>query len=94
MVYVLPRFIPSANPTHDDQPPQTPRPPPEKPEKEIQSEIQAIIRQITASVTFLPLLEDPCEAAVQGPALPALPACCLTLLPLSLCCYLVVVFAI
>lgn len=35
-------------------------PPPEKPEKEITAEIQAIIRQITASVTFLPLLEDPC----------------------------------
>ncbi|QDZ17799.1 mitotic spindle checkpoint protein Mad2 [Chloropicon primus] len=32
----------------------------EKPEKEIMSEIQAIIRQITASVTFLPLLSDPC----------------------------------
>ncbi|KAK3259681.1 Mitotic spindle checkpoint component mad2 [Cymbomonas tetramitiformis] len=31
-----------------------------KPEKEIMGEIQAIIRQITASVTFLPLLEDPC----------------------------------
>lgn len=29
--------------------------------KEIQSEIQAIIRQITASVTFLPLLEEPCS---------------------------------
>lgn len=28
--------------------------------KDIQSEIQAIIRQITASVTFLPLLEEPC----------------------------------
>ena len=34
---------------------------PTKPEKEIQAEIQAIIRQITASVTFLPLLEDPCS---------------------------------
>ncbi|KIY97980.1 Mitotic spindle assembly checkpoint protein MAD2A [Monoraphidium neglectum] len=33
---------------------------PEKPEKEITAEIQAIIRQITASITFLPLLEDPC----------------------------------
>ncbi|KAK9806247.1 hypothetical protein WJX72_007181 [[Myrmecia] bisecta] len=33
---------------------------PEKPESEIMSEIQAIIRQITASVTFLPLLNDPC----------------------------------
>jgi len=32
----------------------------EKPEKEIMSEIQAIIRQITASVTFLPLLDEPC----------------------------------
>lgn len=32
----------------------------EKPEKEIMSEIQAIIRQITSSVTFLPLLDEPC----------------------------------
>ncbi|KAL1508510.1 hypothetical protein AB1Y20_004611 [Prymnesium parvum] len=32
----------------------------DKPEKEIMSEIQAIIRQITASVTFLPLLEEAC----------------------------------
>lgn len=31
-----------------------------KAEKEIMNEIQAIIRQITATVTFLPLLEDPC----------------------------------
>lgn len=31
-----------------------------KPLKEIQNEIQAIIRQITASVTFLPVLEDRC----------------------------------
>eukprot|EP01111_Echinosteliopsis_oligospora_P016617 TRINITY_DN6973_c0_g1_i1.p1 TRINITY_DN6973_c0_g1~~TRINITY_DN6973_c0_g1_i1.p1 ORF type:complete len:199 (-),score=41.65 TRINITY_DN6973_c0_g1_i1:403-999(-) len=31
-----------------------------KPEKEIMKEIQAIIRQITASVTFLPLLENAC----------------------------------
>lgn len=28
---------------------------------EISKEIQAIIRQITASVTFLPLLDEPCE---------------------------------
>ena len=27
----------------------------------IQKEIQAIIRQITASVTFLPLLDEPCS---------------------------------
>lgn len=32
----------------------------DKSEKEITSEIQAIIRQITASVTFLPLLDEPC----------------------------------
>lgn len=31
-----------------------------KSHKEIQGEIQAIIRQITASVTYLPLLEEPC----------------------------------
>lgn len=34
--------------------------PKEKPEKEIMSEISALIRQITASVTFLPLLDEPC----------------------------------
>lgn len=28
--------------------------------KEIHNEIQAIIRQITASITFLPLLQEPC----------------------------------
>jgi mitotic spindle assembly checkpoint protein MAD2 len=32
----------------------------EKDEKEIQKEIAAIIRQITSSVSFLPLLEEPC----------------------------------
>jgi len=32
----------------------------DKPQKEINAEIQAIIRQITASVTFLPLLDEPC----------------------------------
>ena len=50
-------------------PPSTPPPHPhthpgphqvEKSQKEITSEIQAIIRQITASVTFLPLLDEPC----------------------------------
>jgi mitotic spindle assembly checkpoint protein MAD2 len=29
--------------------------------KEIHGEIQAIIRQVTASVTFLPLLNEPCS---------------------------------
>lgn len=33
----------------------------DKPLKEITSEIQAIMRQITASVTFLPLLQEPCS---------------------------------
>jgi mitotic spindle assembly checkpoint protein MAD2 len=32
----------------------------EKTEKEIQDEIQAIFRQITASVTFLPVLDGDC----------------------------------
>lgn len=34
--------------------------PVEKSEKEIQDEIQAIFRQITASVTFLPMLDGNC----------------------------------
>jgi mitotic spindle assembly checkpoint protein MAD2 len=39
----------------------TPAPEPvEKTEKEIQEEIQAIFRQITASVTFLPVLDGDC----------------------------------
>ena len=33
----------------------------EKSTKEIQNEIRALIRQITATVTFLPLLDEPCE---------------------------------
>lgn len=32
----------------------------DKAPKEVTQEIQAIIRQITASVTFLPLLSEPC----------------------------------
>jgi mitotic spindle assembly checkpoint protein MAD2 len=35
-------------------------PRPTKSKKKIQGEIQAIIRQITASVTFLPILDEPC----------------------------------
>ncbi|CAO3570594.1 unnamed protein product [Mortierella alpina] len=41
-------------------PPSTPTPKHEKSEQEIQSEIQAILRQITASVTFLPMLDEKC----------------------------------
>ena len=37
-----------------------PRPEPEKTEEQIQEEIQAIFRQITASVTFLPVLDGNC----------------------------------
>lgn len=33
----------------------------ERPEREVTAEIQAIVRQITASVTFLPLLQDRCS---------------------------------
>jgi mitotic spindle assembly checkpoint protein MAD2 len=48
----------------------------EKPLADIQAEIRAIIRQITASVTFLPLIEEPCsfdllvyaDASVSVPA--------------------------
>jgi hypothetical protein len=36
-------------------------PPPDKDEAEIMAEIGAVIRQITASVTFLPMLNRPCE---------------------------------
>ncbi|KAG0049682.1 Mitotic spindle checkpoint component mad2 [Linnemannia elongata] len=36
------------------------KPKPEKAEKEIQTEIQAILRQITASVSFLPMLDEKC----------------------------------
>jgi mitotic spindle assembly checkpoint protein MAD2 len=39
---------------------EAPPPPKEKTEAEIHAEIQAIIRQITASVTFLPMLEGRC----------------------------------
>lgn len=33
----------------------------EKTEKEVQGEIREIMKQITSSVTFLPILDDPCE---------------------------------
>jgi len=40
--------------------PATLKKPASKSVKDIHNEIQAIIRQITASVTFLPLLQEPC----------------------------------
>ncbi|KAK8158020.1 DNA-binding protein [Phyllosticta citrichinensis] len=42
------------------QRPRDPSPPKEKTEAEIQSEIQSLFRQITASVTFLPMLDGNC----------------------------------
>lgn len=42
-------------------PPARSAPLPQKSEAQVTGEIQAIIRQITASVTFLPLLQDKCE---------------------------------
>jgi len=48
----------SPQPTATNQ--DTEEPKATKSEKEIMNEIQAIIRQITASVTFLPLLSEPC----------------------------------
>lgn len=36
----------------------------EKTEKEVQGEIREIFKQITSSVTFLPILDDPCESGV------------------------------
>lgn len=32
-----------------------------KTEKEVQGEIREIMKQITSSVTFLPILDEPCE---------------------------------
>lgn len=42
--------------------------PREKSIKTIQDEIRSVIRQITATVTFLPLLETPCEFLDSAPA--------------------------
>ncbi len=52
------------------------RPLPEKPESQITQEIQAIIRQITASVTFLPLLSDACKLQGTAPSLAWHHTCC------------------
>ena len=46
--------------------------PPQKDSKEIMKEIQAIIRQITASVTFLPLLDEPCAPPTLPPGPPSM----------------------
>jgi hypothetical protein len=35
----------------------------QKSEDDVKKEIQGVIRQITASVTFLPLLETPCMSS-------------------------------
>merc|ERR1712000_209772 len=48
------------NAVPDDSAPAEPESEPEKTEAQIQEEIQAIFRQITASVTFLPVLDGNC----------------------------------
>ncbi|KAK5296511.1 Mitotic spindle checkpoint component mad2 [Exophiala xenobiotica] len=48
------------NAAPEDAAPAEPEPEPEKTEAQIQEEIQAIFRQITASVTFLPVLDGNC----------------------------------
>ena len=50
----------SAPPAFDNQQEPQPSTPAEKTEAEIQSEIQSLFRQITASVTFLPMLDGNC----------------------------------
>lgn len=42
-------------------PPKSKTKPKAKTEKEVQGEIREIMKQITSSVTFLPILEEPCE---------------------------------
>lgn len=49
---------------------------PEKSEAQITQEIQAIIRQITASVTFLPLLQDTCATGCGAHVHGCLPCAC------------------
>lgn len=44
-----------------DKSPEDKAPKAAKEEKKIMAEIQAVVRQITASVTFLPLLDEPCS---------------------------------
>lgn len=43
-------------------PPKPKGQPKAKTEKEVQGEIREIMKQITSSVTFLPILEEPCES--------------------------------
>lgn len=50
----------SKSTSENAQPQPTKQVAPEKTEQEIQQEIQSIFRQITASVTFLPMLEGDC----------------------------------
>jgi len=50
----------SGSTSKENSAPATATPVPEKAEKEIQEEIQSLFRQITASVTFLPMLDGRC----------------------------------
>lgn len=50
----------SGSTSKENSAPATVAPVPEKTEKEIQEEVQSLFRQITASVTFLPMLDGRC----------------------------------
>jgi len=50
----------SSSTSKENSTPATVAPVPEKTEKEIQEEVQSLFRQITASVTFLPMLDGRC----------------------------------
>lgn len=39
--------------------------PKKKTEKEVQGEIREIMKQITSSVTFLPILDEPCKSSLR-----------------------------
>lgn len=51
----------NASSSSSSEPQEKEKPKKEKTEKEVQAEIRDIMKQITASVTFLPMLEEECE---------------------------------
>ena len=54
------KLSPTTNDKENSAPATETPAPAEKPEPEIQQEIQSLFRQITASVTFLPMLDGNC----------------------------------
>lgn len=57
----------SSSTTNQNQPATKPGKKKEKTEKEVQGEIREIMKQITSSVTFLPILEEPCTSSQPTP---------------------------